>query len=206
LAARPSDASSLPKLSQLLPDAFALAARQAAPPAPDKQPASAAGGEQRKLKTADNWEPQTRLRGTLDYLPDIKPGHLTMLNTKADLFAPFVRRVMLRVFQNMLILLRRAAPNMRAGGQERVQAEAIMDAAGTMIGIRIINQSTTMSIGLDRMLREACDHAFFDRNPPPGAEAADGNIHFILETVIQAAPSQGGRGVEISGLFGVGLL
>jgi len=157
----------------------------------------------RRVRRAEDWQPQTTLRGSLDYLPDVQPGHLTLLNTKADLFAPFVRRVMTRVFQNMLILLRRAAPSIR-GGRERVQAEALMDRDGRMIGITIQERSTTMAIGLDRMLREACDAAFFDRNPPPGAESADGKIHFVLETVIEAIPSE--RGVEISGLFGVGLL
>ncbi|MGH7856651.1 MAG: hypothetical protein ACREQY_04915, partial [Candidatus Binatia bacterium] len=38
-------------------------------------------------------------RGTPDYLPDVRQGKFTLLNAKADLFAPFVRRVGLRVFQ-----------------------------------------------------------------------------------------------------------
>jgi len=193
----------LPGLRELLPGALVLAARQRDLPVEQPTPAKAAGGGARRVRRAEDWQPQTTLRGSLDYLPDVQPGHLTLLNTKADLFAPFVRRVMTRVFQNMLILLRRAAPSIR-GGRERVQAEALMDRDGRMIGITIQERSTTMAIGLDRMLREACDAAFFDRNPPPGAESADGKIHFVLETVIEAIPSE--RGVEISGLFGVGLL
>jgi hypothetical protein len=39
-------------------------------------------------------------RGTPDYLPDVKQGNFTLLNTKADRFAPFVRRVGMRVFQS----------------------------------------------------------------------------------------------------------
>jgi hypothetical protein len=193
----------LPGLRELLPDALALAARERELPIAVPTPAPPAGGGKRRVRRAEDWQPQTSLRGTLDYLPDVQPGHLTLLNTKADLFAPFVRRVMTRVFQNMLILLRRAAPSIR-GGRERVQAEAVMDRNGNMIGITIQDRSTTMAIGLDRMLREACEAAFFDRNPPPGAESDDGRIHFVLETVIEAVPS--GRGVEISGIFGVGLL
>ena len=34
------------------------------------------------------------------------------------------------------------------------------------------------SLGTDRLLQQACMDGFFDRNPPPGAETADGNIHF----------------------------
>lgn len=199
LAAKPP----LPGLNDLLPGALALASRQRDLPLPEPTAPAAATGAGRRVRRAEDWQPQTTLRGSLDYLPDVQPGHLTLLNTKADLFAPFVRRVMVRVFQNMLILLRRAAPSIR-GGRERVQAEAVMDPSGAMLTITIQERSTTMAIGLDRMLREACDAAFFDRNPPPGAESADGNIHFVLETVIEAVP--GPRGVEISGVFGVGLL
>jgi len=194
----------LPGLRELLPDALVLAARERdLPVVAQPTPEAPAGGGKRRVRRAEDWQPQTSLRGTLDYLPDVQPGHLTLLNTKADLFAPFVRRVMTRVFQNMIIMLRRAAPSIR-GGRERVQAEAVMDRNGRMIGITIQERSTTMAIGLDRMLREACDAAFFDRNPPPGAESDDGNIHFVLETVIEAVPNA--RGVDISGIFGVGLL
>jgi hypothetical protein len=54
-------------------------------------------------------------------------------------------------------------------------------------------------------LHEACNEAFFDRNPPPGAVAEDGNIHFVMQTVVQTFPTAGQRGVGLSGLFGVGL-
>ena len=38
-------------------------------------------------------------RGSADYLPNVRQGDITLLNTKADRFAPFVRRVGMRVFQ-----------------------------------------------------------------------------------------------------------
>ncbi len=196
-----------PDVASLLPNALALAAKQArdAPTDPAQRRAREAQARASRRRSAA-WEPSTTLRGTLDYLPDVRPGNVTLLNTKAEVFAPFVRRVMMRVFQNMMILLRRAAPSMRAGANEKVEAEAIMSPSGEMIGLRISERSTSMSIGLDRLLSEACEDAFFDRNPPPGAAAKDGNIHFILRTIVQTYPAAGRGGVGLSGLFGVGLL
>ncbi len=195
----------LPDLASLMPNALALAAQQASrTPAPEAEAGGAPEAKARQ-RSAVAWEPSTALRGTLDHLPDIRPGNVTLLNTKAEVFAPFVRRVMLRVFQNMMIMLRRSAGSMRPGANEQIEAEAIMSPEGNMIGLRFTQRSTSMSIGLDRMLTEACNEAFFDRNPPPGAAGKDGNIHFVMRTVVQTYPAQGGS-VAMSGLFGVGLL
>lgn len=197
----------LPDLASLMPNALALAAEQARR-APQADAEAGGGAPQRaeRQRSAAAWEPSTTLRGTLDHLPDIQPGNVTLLNTKAEMFAPFVRRVMMRVFQNMMILIRRNAPSMRAGAHEQIEAEAIMSPEGHMISLTITRRSTSMSIGLDRMLTEACNEAFFDRNPPPGAAGEDGNIHFVLQTVVQTFPAPGQRGVALSGLFGVGLM
>lgn len=193
-------------LASLLPDALKLAAQQAESNDAPEQEAGGAPEKRNRPRKAAAWQPTTTLRGTLDHLPDVRAGHVTLLNTKAEIFAPFVRRVMLRVFQNMMIFLRRAGPSLRPGVREQIEAEAIMSPEGRMIGLRITQQSTSRSIGLDRMLTDACNEAFFDRNPPPGAAAPDGNIHFVLQTMVQTYPSIGRRGVGLSGLFGVGLL
>ncbi len=195
----------IPDLASLLPNALALARQQAdAAPTPQDE----AGGSPERMerrRRAAAWEPSTTLRGTLDHLPDVRAGNVTLLNTKAEVFAPFVRRVMLRVFQNLMILLRRAGPSLRPGVSEKIEAEAIMSPEGHMIGLQVSIKSTSRSIGLDRMLTEACNEAFFDRNPPPGAASADGNIHFVMQTMVQTFPAAG-QGVGLSGLFGVGLL
>lgn len=203
----------LPNLESLLPNALALAAQQAKQaPAPEaeadagggaEQPPAPAPGRQRR---AAAWEPSTSLRGTLDHLPDVQPGNVTLLNTKAEMFAPFVRRVMLRVFQNMMILLKRGASSMRPGTSEQIQMEAIMSPKGDMISLRVIEHSASRALGLDRLLTEACNQAFFDRNPPPGAAGPDGNIHFIMQTVVQTYPAAGRQGIGLSGVFGVGLM
>ncbi len=196
----------LPNLDSLLPNAVALAAQQAARNEPI--PEDRAGGAPKKKarrRSAVAWEPSTALRGTLDHLPDIRPGNVTLLNTKAEVFAPFVRRVMTRVFQNMVILLRRRIENMRVGASERIEAEAVMSPRGDMIGLRFTSRSTSMALGLDRLLTDACNEAFFDRNPPPGAAAEDGNIHFVMRTIVQTYPGAGG-GIGLSAYFGTGLL
>ncbi len=194
-------------VASLMPNALALAAEQAKRGGGPEE-GSSGGTKARQDRRRSNvaWEPSTTLRGTLDYLPDVQPGNVTLLNTKADLFAPFVRRVMTRVFQNMLILLKRAGPSMRPGMSEQLEAEAIMSPEGRMIGLKITKRPSSLSIGLDRVLQEACSEAFFDRNPPPGAIGDDGNIHFVMQTIVQTYPSTGRRNVGLSAYFGVGLL
>lgn len=137
--------------------------------------------------------------GTLDYLPDVREGDITLLNTKAEVFAPFVRRVAIRVFQNFWISLKKdlTAP---IAAQEQVEAEAVMDPRGEMIGFTITNRSSRVTLGSDRRLQQACNVGFFDRNPPPGARWEDGNIHFILSTEIQMLGPQGGVVILAAGL------
>jgi rhodanese-related sulfurtransferase len=107
--------------------------------------------------------------GTLDYLPDIREGDITLLNTKAEVFAPFVRRVALRVFQNFWISLKKDLSAAPLTTQEEVEAEAVMDPRGEMIGFTVVSRSSRISLGSDRRLQQACNVGFFDRNPPPGA-------------------------------------
>lgn len=203
----------LPNLESLMPNALALAQQQAKQAPPQAEQSDSAGGESKppapapgRQRNAAAWQPSTSLRGTLDHLPDVQAGNVTLLNTKAEMFAPFVRRVMLRVFQNMMILMKRSASSMRPGTSEQIQMEAIMSPKGDMISLRVIEHSASRALGLDRLLTEACNQAFFDRNPPPGAAGPDGNIHFIMQTVVQTYPAPGRQGIGLSGVFGVGLM
>ncbi|MFN8642551.1 MAG: hypothetical protein U0802_13190 [Candidatus Binatia bacterium] len=84
--------------------------------------------------------------GTLDYLPDVREGDITLLNTKAEMFAPFVRRVAVRVFQNFWISLKKdlTAPLL---ADEQVEAEAVMDPRGEMINFTITRRSPRMTLG-----------------------------------------------------------
>jgi len=149
--------------------------------------------------------------GTRDYLPHVREGNVTMLNTKADLFAPFVRRVAGRVFENLDLSLSslRARHNVGAG-RAVVTVEAVMDRRGHFVSANVLENSGNTSAGMDRMLLAAATpDTFFDANPPSGAEASDGNIHFMLLVDLtvepMADPRTGREFVNYFGIAGVGL-
>ncbi len=197
--------ASLPGLEQLLPSAVELAGDGYGRESQASEPTTETKKRDPGRRSPDAWLPVSSLPGTLDYLPGVRPGDITLLNTKADVFAPFVRRVALRVFQNLLISLQRELASTQATARESVEAEAIMDPRGDMLSLRITQRSSDVSLGTDRKLREACSQAFFDRNPPPGAEAQDGNIHFVLRIHV-AAVSHGGERYGYRVAFEAGLL
>jgi hypothetical protein len=119
-------------------------------------------------------------RGTPDYLPDVKLGNFTMLNTKADRFAPFVRRVGLRVFQSFSMEFKQLifAGNVPQG-RDNVEIEAVMSRDGKRLEVYLKQRSGNLSS--DRVLLGTLnDHIFFDENPPEQAVAQDGLIHFVF--------------------------
>lgn len=177
----------LPSLDRLLPDAVRLAQEGYGQPpevVPDvsdqRAPRPLTGGN-------DGLFIPTGPVGTLDYLPDVREGDITLLNTKAEMFAPFVRRVAVRVFQNFWISLKKDLSAAPLTAEEEIEAEAVMDPRGEMIGFTITRRSARITLGSDRRLQQACNVGFFDRNPPPGARWDDGNIHFLFATAIEAA-------------------
>jgi len=199
---KPPQVAALPSIDTLLPNALKLAQEGYGQP-PEPPPAERV---ERRLARggADGLFIPTGPTGTFDYLPDIREGDITLLNTKADVFAPFVRRVAVRVFQNMLIALKRDLTYSNISTQEAVEAQAIMSPAGDMIGFSIGKRSTRVSLSLDRRLQQACTVGFFDRNPPPGARAKDGNIYFVFEAGFEAQPTPQGLAWYVR--LGTGLL
>lgn len=185
--------AALPKLDQLLPNALQLAGEGYGAVPANQEAAQEAAVKERPRRHFDNvWLPTSKEIGTLDFLPDVREGDITLLNTKAELFAPFVRRVAVRVFQNLLILLRRELPGLAGTAEETVTMEAIMTRGGDLASLTIKERSSDLSIGSGRMLQQACRQGFFDRNPPAGAESDDGQIHFLLRTHILAMGDGGG--------------
>jgi hypothetical protein len=144
------------------------------------------------MRYADAFAPAGGRRGTMDFLPDVREGDVTLLNTKAELFAPFVRRVAQRVFQNQIITLRRDVPRIGVSTTESAAVEAIMNRQGKLISVRVTEQSGTSTVSVDRHLQRACQQAFFDLNPPPGAESNDGHIHFVFRTEVQVVATPQG--------------
>jgi hypothetical protein len=123
--------------------------------------------------------------GTPDDLPDIRQGNLTFLNTKAHRFAPFVRRVAMRVFQHLIILQRKNLHiNDVVAARDVSTIEAKLDDKGTLKGLVI--QTRSGSYAVDEALLKACENGAWDENPPPEAHAEDGMIHFIFRADITA--------------------
>jgi hypothetical protein len=217
-AAEPSGARSqiaaLPKLDQLLPSSEEMIREGvvrpdesgSAKPAPEQQ-----ASVERKdlLRHGDPWGTGGLHGGTMDFLPTVHEGDITLLNTKADLFAPFVRRVAARVFEHLQIALRQAAQRASGGsGREYAQVEAVMSKSGQLMSTRLVERGSNTTLAADReLLSVTKPDIFFDSNPPSGAEAADGNIHFILliDLMVQADPRSARPGVYYAGVAGVGL-
>jgi hypothetical protein len=192
----PPRVASLPGLDRLMPDALRLAEEgygKDAPAQAGEQMAQNTLPRQLQAHGADGiWIPASGPTGTLDFLPDVREGDITLLNTKAEVFAPFVRRVAIRVFQNFLILLKHDLFASGIPTAEQVEAEVVMDPSGEMAGFNINQRSSRISLASDRRLQQACTEGFFDRNPPPGARAKDGKIHFVFRTAIESTPTPRG--------------
>lgn len=197
-AARPAPdqtvAKPLPGLDRLFaPPAEVLARARTTPPNPAAPSKPAPEVDPRRdLMAAPPPVPGvlSGLRGSFDHLPDVAPGSLTMLNTKADRFAPFVRRVGTRVFQNLLIYQRRDldAPDILAATQ-LVTVRAKLDSTGKLKSLEVVDRSG--SPAMDRTLVEALRQAAFDPNPPSGASNVDGDFEFIFQAQILASVQPG---------------
>ena len=199
--------AALPRLEQLLPSALQLAEEGYGQASESSEAAEATEAEEEPgpLSSGTAWLPATDQPGTLDFLPDVREGDITLLNTKAELNAPFVRRVAVRVFQHLVILLRHEIKLSVASTKESVTAEAIMNRQGDMVSVMVSDQSTKGVLSTHRKLRQACSTGFFDRNPPPSAEAEDGNIHFVLRAFV-VTNNRGRYGTGYRVVFQAGLL
>jgi hypothetical protein len=148
-------------------------------------------------------------RGTPDYLPDVRQGNFTLLNTKADRFAPFVRRVGLRVFQSFSMEFKQQiyAGNVPQG-RDNVEIEAVMSPDGHRLEVYLKQRSGNLSS--DRVLLGTLnDNIFFDQNPPAKAVAEDGRIHFVfaLNASVWFGRDENGRMQPgAHWVFGAGLL
>ena len=198
----PSQAA-LPRLDQLLPKFGEVVVR-----VDPSERARESDTSRRRSDSLSSAPVFTGRRGTMDFLPDIRSGDITLLNTKAYRFAPFVRRVAVRIFQHLGIELRKAVRTYSGGsGREFALVEAVMDRDGRFLYARIKERETNSSLVVYRRLMMATrPETFFDSNPPAGAESSDGNIHFLLRADLQvrASSPRGGR-VAYYGVASVGL-
>jgi hypothetical protein len=197
----------LPGLDELLPRASRLASEGYGRSGKEGESADGESVEKRDLlKSGEGWQAATTRPGALDFLPDVREGDITLLNTKAELFSPFVRRVAVRVFGHLVILLRRQLEGLTASTREFVTVEAIMNKHGDLVSLEVKDRSVSSSLSVDRSLQRACHDGFFDRNPPAGAESADGKIHFLLHTRVATLTGPDGRNIGYEAMFSAGLL
>ncbi len=173
--ARPRPAA-LPRLDQLFPAPGDLAlASKDVPEAPTPAPARAAPINRNLLASRGN--AFSSFSGTSDYLPTLREGDITLLNTKAELFAPFVRRVAMRVFQHLEMRLNQSRNGASGSGREFAVVEAIMNKKGQLVNARVLQRESNSTLAADRqLLAVTTPDVFFDSNPPPGAEANDGTF------------------------------
>ncbi len=144
-------------------------------------------------------------RGTFDFLPNIQRGDVTLLNTKANEFAPFVRRVGERVFQHLVIRQRALELQQILSAHDAVEMRVTLDARGKLKTVRVENHSGSAS--MDDTLTEAVNTAAFDNNPPKAAANASGEFEFVFAAQLRAfAPGQGNVPSRIESRLSVGLL
>lgn len=129
--------------------------------------------------------------GTPDFLPNIPDGELTLLNAKADKFAPFVRRVASQVFG---IVRRLQWHNLPKSDVQKINefttVEAILSPEGKLLQVKL--QDGSGSPAFDNLITESVRQGASDQNPPVGVLAEDGKIHFIFKSRSWTRPGPAG--------------
>ena len=189
-------------------DELVRSQREAAKAEQDAPEQPAAAGRRRMALAVAPVVPEWSLpgrRGTFDYLPDIQRGDVTLLNTKANEFAPFVRRVGERVFQHLVIRQRALQLQQILSAHDAVEMRVTLDAQGKLKSVRVENHSGSAS--MDDTLSEAVNTAAFDNNPPKAAANSSGEFEFVFAAQLRAyAPGQGNVPSRIESRLSVGLL
>ncbi len=189
-------------------DELVRAQRQADRAERDAPEQPAAAGRRRMALAVAPVVPEWSLpghRGTFDYLPDIQRGDVTLLNTKANEFAPFVRRVGERVFQHLVIRQRALELQQILNAHDAVEMRVTLDSRGKLKAVHVENHSGSAS--MDETLSEAVNTAAFDNNPPKAAANAAGDFEFVFAAQLRAfAPGQGNLPSRIESRLSVGLL
>ena len=130
--------------------------------------------------------------GVSDHLPNLPDGDITLLNAKANTYAGFVRRVAVQVFAQ---LRSQGWEKLTMGEVRRITdfttIEAVLSPEGRFMTMRIIEGSGSSSF--DSVVKQSVTVGARDPNPPAGARASDGNIHFIFKARSWASVGPGGR-------------
>lgn len=118
--------------------------------------------------------------GISDHLPNLPDGDITLLNAKANTYAGFVRRVAVQVFAQ---LRSQGWENLSRGEIAQLHdfttVEAILSPDGKFLTMNLLDGSG--SAAFDGVVKLSVKSGAQDPNPPEGARAADGKIHFIFK-------------------------
>lgn len=119
-------------------------------------------------------------QGSSDYLPNLPDGDISLLNTKADQFAVFVRRVATQVFGE----IRNTGWEVLSSGDVNSVSQystfrAVLSLQGKLLRVEALTRSG--STRFDGVIESAVKRGARDSNPPAAAVAPDGNIHFIFQ-------------------------
>ncbi len=210
-APREPDPGHAPALEDLFASTDELVRAQqgkAAHDTPPEEPSETSESERRLARAVAPAAPTWSLpgpAGTLDHLPSIQRGDVTLLNTKANVFAPFVRRVGERVFQHLIIRQRRLEIEQILSAREYVKMRVLLDPQGRLRSVTLEGQSGSAT--MDRTLADALDTAAFDNNPPRAAANTNGDYEFLFQArlrAVQQAPR--GRPSRIESRLSVALL
>jgi TonB family protein len=178
-------------------EGFSLSRQNSTPAAGATGENSSQSGKDERLALNSMLPSYSRMRsvpgiGDNNYLPGLKQGDVTLLNTKSFVYAGFVRRVAYRIFDRFIFDVRNSDVTQEDMGnlEGHAYVEANMDANGKLLSVKLLRSSGSQE--WDRLAIEACKRATWDANPPKGAEGKDGLIHFVF------AP---GRDVLVVGLL-----
>lgn len=136
--------------------------------------------------------------GLSDFIPSLPDGDLTLLNTKADQYAVFVRRVATQVFAQLRLA---GWDTLRPADISSISRDsyirAILSSDGTLQKVELVESSG--SPRFDDTVVAAAKRGAKDPNPPAGAMASDGTIRFIFKSrswVRYAAAARNGAPIE----------
>lgn len=130
--------------------------------------------------------------GSSDFLPEVKDGEITLLNTKASKYAVFVRRVALQVFSE----LKNRVWALSSSEIKKITSEgkflARLSSEGSLISIEKLSSST--SEAFDNALNLSVKNNANDPHPIEAALHTDGTFHFIFESTAKSYPYQTKQG------------
>jgi hypothetical protein len=126
--------------------------------------------------------------GISDHLPNLPDGDITLLNAKANTFAGFVRRVAIQVFTQLRTQgWEQLSRYEIAQLQDFTTIEAILSPDGKFVTMNLLDGSG--SLPFDSVVKLSVRAGAQDPNPPEGARASDGRIHFIFKARSWASSS-----------------